>query len=359
MTLEQVNMLRKANGQEPLTELPEDLGGKKKEASAAGAADTETPEQIEAKRKAAEEEANKGKGTGDAELTDDQLLIILNKRGITAAKLEDLKPKEEVLDVAVVAEQREAAELAFGLSTGVFKKADYDSFVSDMKDPHNLVFADYYDDAKKEDAALTDEEIQAEFDAKYGLDSEKDSRKWKRGMQEIKNLAKAMITSKHSKVLSGKEAFAKHEKNTSDATAAKKKIVESLPIYRADVDAAFNELKKIPVKFSDTESYEVQAMQEHLDELKAEMLKPEYAAAQISAGYDKDKMKDTVKAAFLYKNFPAIAKEVAKQAVEKHAAGGRGIDLTGGKPDRTGEDVVFTDAQKKLIGMHKKEPATN
>lgn len=349
MDLAQLNIIRKSNGQEPLTELPEELGGKKK----VEVPPVETAEQIEAKKKA-EEEAAKKDEVKDPELTEEQILAFLKKKGISAEKLEDLKPKEKEPDAAEVEAQREAEELAFGLSSGLFKKSEYDSFVMDMKDPQTLFFDDYYQDAKKEDPDLSDEDILSEYNAKFGLDSEKDSRKWKRGIAEIKKLSAQLIREKHPKILTAKDAFSNHKKTTLEAAAAQKKVVDSLPAYRSDVDEVFNDLKKIPVKFSDTESYEVQVLDEHINELKAEMLNPEHAAKIITAGYDKKVLKEQVKASFLYKNWASLAKEISKQAVEKHAAGGHGVDLDGRRPPALDGGKELSESQKKLVELHKK-----
>jgi hypothetical protein len=357
MDLEAVNSMRKLQGMELLTELP-------KEGDA-----TLTPEQIEAKRvadEAAKAEAdkknlNKGENT-DPELSDEQLLKLLANKGITAASLEALRTPPPPADPVKVAEQREADELAYLLSKGLITKKEYDGFVSDSSDNQAFVYAQYHAEQKAEDPALTDEEIQAEFDLKYGLLEKPDSRQFKRGVKEINTLAEVYRKQKYSKIYDGKTAFSTYEKDTTTAKAEESKVLAAAPVYQKDVEEIFTELKKIPVKFSDTESIEVDAMEGSLDLFKAAVLKPDFIRKKILAGYTKAELKEEIFAGFLYKNFPAIAQQVANQHLQKHAAGTRGIPLLGGLLRKEDKGLEPNEAQKRLIALNKeakeKEAAT-
>lgn len=354
MDLATINLMRASSGLEPLTELP----GATPAAGGEGNKDVvETPEQVEAKRLQAEADADKKledeknkTNTLPDELDDAQLMAFLQKRGISVASLDDLKPKVDPVDPVLLAEQREANELAYGLSKGLFNKKEYDQFVADAQDPQELVYDEYHADAKKEDPTLTDEDIQAEFLAKYGLDAEPDTRKFKRGVKEIAALAKVILNERHNKIFKAKDAFSGSEKETLTASARQKKIAAALPTYNKDVEEIFTALKKIPVKFSDTETYEVEAIEADLNVLKADMLKPEYYSAKIDAGYDKETLKQTVFAGFLYKHWPTLAMEVANQHLRKHAAGTHGVPLLGGKT-KEGDVPVLTPAQQKMVDL--------
>jgi len=353
MSLEAINNMRKLQGLEPLTELPKE----------GGAADAKTPEQIEAERLAAEAKAkteNQNNST-ETELSDEQLLKQLEKRGITAKSFEELKTPPTPPDPAKLAEQREAEELAYGLSKGLFNKKEYDGFVADTNNAQNLVFAQYHAEAKAEDPELTDEEIQLEFESKYGLDAEPGTRKHKRGVKEINTIAESLLKQKYGKIYEAKSSFTGYEKQAQAERSDKAKLEAGLPVFNKDLEEVFGQLKKIPIKFSDTESVEVDALQSGLDELKEMMLKPDNAKKEVLSGYTKEELKERMFAAFLYRNFPAIAKEVANQHLMKHAAGTKGIPLLGGKTRKDGEgDLVPTEAQKVLIELHKKhnQPAT-
>jgi hypothetical protein len=355
MDLEVINNVRKLQGMEPLTELP-----KEGETPAA----TLTTEEIEAKRiadeaAAAEVEKNKNKEKpntdAEPELSDDQLLKLLAKKGITATSFEDLKKPAAAPDPAKEAELREANELAYGLQKGLFNKKDYDGFIHDSQDPQNLVYAQYHAEAKADDPALTDEEINEEFLAKYGLDAEPGTRKHKRGAKEINTIADSLLKQKYGKIYDAKSSFATHETETTTVQQNDAKVLAATPVYQSDVEEIFTALKKIPVKFSDTESVEVDAVQESLDAFKVAVLKPDFIKRKILAGYTKEQLKEEIFAGFLYKNFPTIAQQVANQHLLKHSAGTKGIPNLGGTARKEGDTPQLTDAQKTLIALVKKE----
>lgn len=349
MSLEAINNMRKLQGLEPLTELPKE----------GAASETKTPEEIEAARVAAEAKAKteNQNNSADTELSDEQLLKQLEKRGITAKSFEELKTPAVAPDPAKLAEQREADELAYGLSKGLFNKKEYDGFVADNSNAQNLVFAQYHAEAKAEDPELTDEEIQLEFESKFGLDAEPGTRKHKRGVKEINTIAESLLKQKYGKIYEAKSSFTGYEKQAQAEKSDKVKLEIGSPVYVRDLEEVFGQLKKIPIKFSDTESVEVDALQSGLDELKDLMLKPDSVKKEVLAGYTKEELKERMFAAFLYRNFPSIAKEVANQHLMKHAAGTKGIPLLGGRGRKEEQDLVPNEAQKKLIELQKQHTA--
>lgn len=347
-------------GMEPLTELPKDVENP---------AATPTAEEIEAKRIAdeaaataaeAEKKKNQDKPLthADPELSDDQLIKLLAKKGITAASLEELKKPAAPPDPEKEAELREANELAYGLQKGLFNKKDYDGFIHDSADPQNFVYAQYHAEAKADDATLTDEEIHEEFLSKYGLDAEPGTRKHKRGTKEINTIAQSLLQQKYGKIYDAKSAFSNHEKESTETDQNDAKVLAAAPTYQKDVDEIFTALKKIPVKFSDTESVEVDAVQESLDAFKVAVMKPDFIRKKILSGYTKEQLKEEIFAGFLYKNFPTIAQQVANQHLLKHSAGTKGIPNLGGAARKeVGETIQLTDAQKKAKEIHEKQAA--
>jgi hypothetical protein len=174
--------------------------------------------------------------------------------------------------------------------------------------------------------------------------------KFKRGLKEIKALATSMLNAKYGKILKAKDAYTSHETSVQSTAARDQKIAAALPVYKKDVEEIFTALKKIPVKFSDADAYEVEAMEEDLNALRVDMMKPEFYAGKLEAGYDKETLKQSVFAGFLYKNFAKVVAEVSNQHLKKHAAGSKGITLeVGGKK----EDLpALTPAQQKYADMH-------
>lgn len=360
--LEQINRVRKLNNLEPLTELPEDLGGPKKK----------TQEEIDAEKKAAEGTAGAagaagasgaagsggaeggaaGAAGGTGELSDDALLALLHNRGIKAASLEDLKPKE---DATAVAEQREATELAFGLNKGLFNKKEYDEFVTDAKNLQEVVFGDFYDDTKKSDPDLTDEQILEEFNAKYGLDAEKGTRKYERGVKEMKERGALLVRDKHKKILGAKDAFSKHENENKVVTETNKKVTAALPAYKSDVDSIISGLKKFTIKMSEEDSFDVENADDQLTDIKNDLLNPDYYVPLLAKGYTKEQVQQTVTAGFIVKNFQTLMNTGAKKYLEKHAAGTHGVPAGGaGNKDKGNDNLEgLTDTQKKMVEMVK------
>lgn len=357
LNLETVNKMRAAQGLEPLTELPgaggavtetpEEIEAKRLLAEKGGA--VETPEQLEAKRKAAEEKAKE-----NPELSDEQLLKLLNGRGIKVDSLETLKAPIEQVDPVKLAEKRDADELAFGLTKGLFNKKEYEQFVADTQDPQDFVYAQYHAEAKAEDPELTDDDIQAEFLQKYGLNLAAESRQYKRGVKEINTLANVLLKEKYGKIYDAKGAFSAHEESAKTTSDRQKKIADAAPAYKKDLDEVFAEMKKIPFKFGDTDTYEVDTVEASLNEIKSYMQEDKYALPKIEGGYSKEALKAEAFATFLYKNFPTIAQEVANQHLKKHMAGVRGIPLLGGSSQKQ-ETVELTESQKKMVEMYKQQ----
>jgi hypothetical protein len=357
MTLEQLNLIRKGNGQEPLTELPADLAGPKNDDDKGGGGDT--PEQIEAKRKQAELDAEKEKNKNktdnpDPELSDDQVLALLAKRGISATSLEDLKPKP-VIDPAKAAEEREAAELAFGLTKGLFTKKEYDQFNQDTQDVNKLVYDEFYAETKADNPDMKDEDIQAEFLATFGLDKDKDSYQFKRGLKIVKERGQAIVKAKHAKIFAAKDSFGKNEETVQATAETQRKVVAALPTYKKDVKEIVGDLKKISVKMSDDESIELDDIDDLLTGIEDELLNPEYYTKQLSGTYDKEKIKQVVVAGFIAKNFGSLAVKTAKKYFDKHKAGTHGVPADGTGAGKVVDMTGFTESQKTLIALNQAE----
>lgn len=342
-----INMMRKAQGLQPLTELPKDLQDNK----GGDPPPAKTPEEIEKERLAAE--GNKGGDNTPGELDDAALLQLLEKRGIKAASLDELKPKDPDEDPELTAEKLEAAKLTYGLEKGLFNKKTYDNFISESKAPQNLVLAEFYADAKKSDPNLTDDEITAEFREEYGLDAEPTSRKFLRGKKNLETRAEKLMNEKYGKVLSLDNEFKTHQDARKAESERKKAILAKTPQYKKDVQSIFTELRKITTKFSDTESYEANLVESDINEIMNDFLKPEAAEKMIEEGYTPEKLKDTAFMVLLKQKFPVIAKELIKQALLKNQKGAHGIP-DGSNTGDAGGDGTLTESQKAYRVLNEK-----
>lgn len=336
--LEKVNIARKSMGLEPLEKLA-----------------TATPAPVENKNpeipeKPKEGEADPNKLTPEpapviGELTNEQLIELLGSRGIKISSLDDLKPKDPQKTPQEIAEEEENEKLAFGLTKGLFKKAEYESFVTDNNAKVELVFANFEAEAKADDPTLTPEEIREEFEAKFGLNAEVGTRQHKRGAKEIEVIAKELLKSKHSKIYEAENKFAGHKATANSQAEYNKNIIAKTPEYKINVEEAFAIAKKI------AEGIEIP--EESVIEMKNLFLEPKFVEAQIKNGFTKEQIAQQVKAAVYSKNMEFILKRNADLAVDAHKAGTKGIVPSGAeKKEQDANKKKLTPAQQQVYDTY-------
>lgn len=341
---ENINKVRVANGLEPLEVLP---GAKE---NGDPGAPTDPPKKTGDEPEKTDEKPPAGDPPNlplDADIDDERILQILKKKGINANSLEELLPKA---DPTVAAEKREVDKLGYGLTKGLFSLKDHENYVREKDNPRDLVFAQFFEEAKSDDPDLTNEEIQAEFEEKYGMGAEPTSRKYKRGAQEIGLLADKILKERYKAIFQADDAFTKHETSENDKNTRNRTILAKAPIYKADIETVFQGLKKVTVPVSETESYEIEVPEEDLLAVKNLFLDPENCAKQILAGYTPDSIKEVAYTTLLRQNIAKISLDVAKQYHLKRQAGSKGIPPVG--PQRRTEGRVLSENQRKVLAEH-------
>lgn len=343
--LEKINKVRVESGLEPLDKLPEE--------AAAPIVEVPTPpvivNQLQQEAPVPPVVEKPATPSPDADIDDAKLLAALNKKGYAFASLEDLKPKE-VLDPEKLAEQKESSKLSYALNNGLFTTKEYEKFVRERSNPQDLVFGAFYEEAKKDDPDLTDEDIQTEFEQKYGLSEGQDSRKFKRGMQEIGMLAKKILEERYQKIYSADSKYAAYETTEKQKQERHAKLLSQAPLYKADVETVFEGLKKWQVPIGEKEakeSFEVAADAKMLTDLKNQFLDADFTASQITGGWTKENLKDVALTALIQQNFAGLAEQVAKQYHLKRQAGVRGI-VPQERGERTGGRVL-TENQRQVL----------
>jgi hypothetical protein len=334
-TLEQINALRRMKGEEPLTEMPVEV-------------DANNPPVEENKPPLTSKEEEKKGGISVPEINDDAVLKYLQQKGLSVKTLEELNRPVTEADLAKQADDRESAKLTYGLNKGLFNRKTHEQYILDKSNKQQLVFAQYYQDAKKEDPELTDEDIQSEFAAKYGLDSEPATRKYKRGQQEIDILSDIILKNKYQNIYKLDNEFDSYEKQTTTQKEFERRLLNEAPVFKKQVDDVFSELKKITTKFSEDESYEVEVLDESLSSLKEKFLDKNFVAQKISQGYTKEEIKDIAFNALLSQNWPVFAQEIVKQALYKQQKGVKGI-TTVGIQQKQQSDENLTEKQKVVL----------
>lgn len=333
LDLEVINKLRAEQGLDPLTELP------KKDATPT------LPSKSDVLDKNPDPET-----PPTQVLNQDSVLEFLRQQGIEASSLEDLKKKPEV-DPLLAAEQRDAAILSYGLQKGKFNKKTYESFIKESSDLEQLVFQQEFSEAQKEDSELTLEDFQAEFATKYGLDTELGTRKHKQGQKNLTIIGNQILQNKYKNIYETESDYSNYENSQKSIEERNKKIEAGAKKYKEKIDTVFNKLKKIPAKFSDEEVYEVDAMNDSLDALKALMTQDDFATQQILRDTPEEELSEIAYTRFLRDNFPRIAKEIAVQYAHKNQKGTRGIPVPA--KINEGEGAILSPEQKKFVDIYK------
>lgn len=264
----------------------------------------------------------------DSDLDDEKVIAYLNKKGKAVSSLEELlNPKRELTEQekAELAEKRDAEKFAFGLSKGLFSKKQLEEFITDTKNPKDLVYARYYQDQKEKDPDLTDDDIKEEFEEKFSLNEEPDSRRFKVGQNLLNNIADNIISKKHSKILNLENEYSVYEQAQSKQKESENRILTQAPLYKRDVEQIRADIKKVSIPISDKEVFEVELDSEIVDGIISKMLDADYSAHQISKGWDKESIKQVAKTTAIVESLPKIIKKYSDEQVLKNQAGVRGV----------------------------------
>lgn len=332
--LEKVNIARKSLGLEPLDKL----------VTPGTTEEKKDPELANEKPKEGETDPKNPITPTPApvtgEMTNEQLIELLGARGIKISSLDDLKTKEIQKTKEELAEEEEAEKLTFGLTKGLFKKADYESFVTDNNQKVELVFNQFSAEAIAEDPTLTPEEIRTEFEEKYGLDAEVGTRKHKRGAKEIEVISRELLKAKHAKIYEAENKYSSFKQNSHAEAEYNKNIIAKTPEYKSNVEEAFTIARKV--------SEGIELPDEAVTELKNIFLDPKFAEAQIRSGFTKEQIVQQVRAGLISKNLPFVLQRNADLAVNAHKAGVKGIIPAGAEKRDAPEKKILTPHQQQV-----------
>lgn len=277
--------------------------------------------------------------------------IVAQKMGKNISSWDDLKPQEQV-DEQKLKEERDAAKISWGLQNKKIKPAELEGFNADSKNAHDLVYRLRLEAALKEDANLDEKEFREEFEEEFGLTLDKSTRRYKNGQDTLNRLANDILKTTYGSIYKLEDDFSKFETSQAAKKADEAKIKEGATAYKKTLENIRGGLKKISAQFDDKNSYEIEVLDDSIEEVLTMMSDPKFAGEQILRGYTEENLRDIAFTTVLKQNFPAIAQEIAKQHLYKHAAGTKGIP-TMGLPDNSEAEGDFSDAQKKLIELHK------
>lgn len=343
---EAIDQIRKANGQEPISDAEfSALSGQpvivdKVEEGKDGDENKDKPEPAKVETPVAKE------------YSEEELMEMVSaKAGRKITSWDELKPKPEELDAERQKEERETNKFIWGLQNKVIKKEENEAYIQDSKDIQQLVYRQRLQAALAEDPNLSEDEFKSEFEEEFGINAAEGSRRNKNGKDTLNRLAGEILKSTYSGIYELESKYSQFEQQSKAQKEREAKIKEGAPAYKQALDSVKAELKKIKAEINPEESFEIEAIDEDIDQVVSMLSDPEWASEQILKGTTKEQLKDIAWTALLKQSFPKLALQVAKQYHLKKAAGTKGIIKmnTGGE----GEEYQLTEAQKVLVDLHK------
>lgn len=303
---------------------------------------------------ASNEEKEKVVAPIEFELDDEKILAYLkNKKGKEITSLDELiNPAQPLTEdqKKEATEKREARKFAFGLETGLFSKKQLEEFITDTKNPSELVFAAYKADQVSKDPNISDEEIMTEFNDRFGLEIEdKESRQYITGQNLLNKIASGLIKEKHSKILNLDNDYSAHESNQSKQSEIDNKVQRNTPLYNSDLQKVKSDIKKVSIQLEGNETFDTELDDAVINEITSEMQSSNYSKRLIEEGWNIDNMKQVAQTSAIIKSLPQILKKYADAQVLKNQAGVKGIIPNGKQGARERAEVVLTEDQKKAL----------
>jgi len=282
--------------------------------------------------------------------------IAMELLGVT--DLKDLVKKSEIPKVEPTAEEKEAElekresnKIAYALSQGKFSEKELKAYISDANNPE-LAYQQYAQEQLAADSTLTEEEIREEFENKFFLNEDKESRKYKRGQKELSLLNDNILRSKHGKVINFDGEYTSIEKQQLSEKQLSEKVITEAPKYKQTVEEIYTNLKKIPISLGKGEDYEIEMPDDIINAFKARELDIDFAASQIKGGYTKESKTEAAKLAIIYENLPMVIKSVADKINAKRQAGSKGVPPIDGQVVKEAKKLT-ADQQKNLEEFEK------
>lgn len=271
------------------------------------------------------------------EVSDEALIKLLQKRGISAASLEDLKPK---IDPAVEAEKRENKKITFALENNLISKKEYDSYISDSSNAEGLVYSNFAKEALEDNPELTDAEIREDFEQTYAIDSNTETLKYKRGQRLLAQEAEKLIREKHSKYFGIDSHFNEFEKASATSAKQSAKIKEQSPVYIKAVEDSIAELSNLNFVVGES-TYSIKVPASNFEEIRKAWNEKSVAEKNILASLSKEEIKGAIEMTLLKGSMGQIISSIVGKELEAKAKGVRNIPL-----DETIKNTNITPSKK-------------
>jgi hypothetical protein len=280
------------------------------------------------------------------EMTPEEILAKVSEMtGRPVKSWDELKPTPEVVDEEKRKEERESAKISWALQQKIVNKNQYEGFIADSKDPKDLVYRARLQEAEKEDG-FNLLEFDAEFEEEFGLDQKEGTRRYKNGQDTLKRIAGQILKSTYGSVYDIENKYSQFEKAQSDVAAKTQKVKEGIPEYKKTLDSIKGKLGKITTSFSETETYEVDGIEDAVNEAITLMSQPSFVEDKILNGYKEEDLQDIAWTIVVKNNFKTLTKKIVDQALLRNGKGSKGLlKMDGGSDENQYE---LTDSQQKL-----------
>lgn len=278
------------------------------------------------------------------ELSDEQLVELLNKRaGITLSNLNDLKPKPTEEEIAAQQQERESAMLTFGLTSGKFKKEEYDAYQLALSNKKDLVRTEITAQLTAANPEMSEDAIQ-EMVANYFLENLEENNPLRIAREkEIATLSDLQIKTKYKNIVDLPNDYAQHEEGLNNKANFERKVQATLPVYQSDVKAALQSLKTFTVEIPDTKnpantvSVELDYDDKDLKEVEDLFLTNDQIVRAVKTGVTLEQIKGEANLVLMQKHLPRLISQAAK----KYNATQKDTYLQGRKGLNTGSDTAI------------------
>ena len=254
----------------------------------------------------------------DEELSTDKLLEMLAKKGIKVNSLEDLQPKQTPEEIEAAEQKRKSDMLAYGLSTGKFKKEEYDFYQQATANKIAIITSDLTEKIKAAHPELTEEQVEEKV-ANYTMAHlPADDVLRVQREQELIELADSRLQKKFKNIYSLESDFDQHLQGINNKTNLENKVKAALPVYQRDVDSVLGQFKKIVVPVNDTKNpannidVELEFSDTDLNELRDALLTPDNIVRQVKNGYTVEQLQKEAQAVLLTQHWERLISQAAK-----------------------------------------------
>lgn len=305
------------------------------------------------------------------ELSDEQLLQALDKRGIKTSKLEDLLPKPSEAELEVIRAKRESDKLAYGLSTGKFKKEDYDAFLKAQENKMGVIKSDMAEKIKIANPDFTPEQVEEQIGIYTLSNLPADNILRIQREQELIELADSKLQKKFSNIVNLDSDFDQHQQGITNRTNFERKVQAALPVYKSDLKSVLTGLGTLETSVNDTQNPEnnvpikVTFSEKDLQEVEEALLQPEQIYRQIKDGYTVESIREEAETVLLKKHWPRLISQAAKDynstQKDKYLKARHGLMPAAGEID-VSDDKLLTENQQvyqQLIDSESKPTASS